>query len=185
MSEIALISAVVFFLFVGYGVSFILSTREDVTGFTGGSGETSSGDRLLAWVAAIKMAKDYPAFGVGWGKFEENVRNYGHDKKVIAHNTILSVLAETGLFGLACFVGALYCVFRQLWMIRRKWRENEDKRDFLILSQGVLASFVTFVVVSSFSVKDHDPAYWAMLAIAGGLCNIYRRETQASASAAR
>lgn len=162
-------------LFLSYAVAFVL-TRPDVSSFTGKGGEASSGDRLLAWSAAIKMAIDHPLFGVGWGKFNESVRDYGHDKKLIAHNTLLSVLAETGLFGFICFCGLLFTSLKQLWAMTKRWRSMEEKTDLLILSQGTLISFVCFCVNSSFSVKDHDPIYWAVLSLSGALCAIYRKE---------
>jgi O-antigen ligase len=162
-------------VFAGAIVSFVL-TRGDVTSYLGSGGEASAGDRLMAWRAAIRMFMDHPLFGIGWGKFIENSLDYGMDKRLLAHNTMLSVLAETGIFGFTCYMAILILALKQLWRIRQSWLLRPERIEGLILCEGVLISFLSFLINTSFSVKDHDPIYWAILALAGILCSIYIRE---------
>ena len=168
IGAVAMFSAVV--------VSFIL-TRGDVTGYLGSGGESSAGDRLMAWIAAIKMFLTHPLLGIGWNHFLENCYLYGMDKKIITHNTLLSVLAETGLLGISCFVAILVVTMKQLIAMRRKWEYRPDLEDRLILCNGVWVSLLCFLFNTSFSVKDHDPVYWIILSLAGVLCSLYRQET--------
>ena len=161
--------------FLGYGVAVILS-RTDITDYAGH--DSSAGDRLLAWRGGIQMVIDHPLFGVGWGLFNENIRSYGHNKKILAHNTPLSVLAETGILGFIFFVAILYYNFKQLLQMKRYWYSMEGREDFFILSQGIFISLICFLINTSFSVKDHDPIYWAILSLSGVLCGFYIRDRE-------
>lgn len=172
--------AVVFSCFLLYGVTVILS-RSDVTGYFGEGGEASSGDRLMAWVAGVKMFASHPLFGVGWEKFREESLNYGMDKRLLAHNTMLSVLAETGIFGFTCFMAIIYYSLKQLWSMRIYWKVDNSRTEHLILSQGIFISFVCFLINTSFSVKDHDPMYWAILGLTGVACKLFQEERKALA----
>jgi O-antigen ligase len=158
--------------FLGHGITIVLD-RQDVHEYRG---DSSSGDRLLAWSAGLRMFKEKPLFGVGWNKFSENVRNYGHDKKLIAHNTMISVLAETGILGFTCFIIVLFLTFKQLFHLGKRWQYDEHKQDIFLLSRGVLISLICFLINSSFSTKDHEPIYWVILSLAGAFCVIYHKE---------
>ena len=163
-------------VFISYGVHIILD-RPDVVAYFGGHGESSSGDRLLAWIAAVRMFLDYPIIGVGWERFTEYVRNYGLDKKLIAHNTMLSVLAETGIVGFVFFMSIIITTFKQLWTIKRCPYLYKDIRDLRIINNGILISLIAFIVNTSFSVKDYEPMYWALLSLTGVVYVLYRNVT--------
>ena len=167
------LTGMLLFGFLTYGFHIILK-RSDVSGYIGS--DNSAEDRLLAWKCAIRMAEDRPFFGVGWNLFSEYVRSYGHNLKIIAHNTPLSVLAETGIFGFIFYLAILYQSFAQLIKIRKHWLSVQDKENLLILTQGVLISLICYVVNTTFSVKDHDPIYWALLSLTGVLCAIYQKD---------
>lgn len=155
-------------IMIGASVPIILS-RSDVTSYVGD--DVSADDRLLAWKAALRMTADRPLLGMGWRSFNEHVRDYGHDKKLLAHNTVLSVMAETGIpgavFFLCIFVGSLRWVLR----VRRKWLpdEDEDHRALALLAQATAICLIGFFINTSFSVKDHDPMYWAALSFAAAI----------------
>jgi O-antigen ligase len=156
-------------------LSLILS-RGDVTSLTGRGGEASSGDRLMAWFAAVRMFRDHPLFGVGWGKFTEFAFDYGMDKRLLVHNTFLSVLAETGIVGAFFFGMTIISIIRQLLEMRKQWFNDKNREDELIICQGILISIICYLVNTSFSVKDHEPFYWALLGLAGIICKIFERE---------
>lgn len=170
--------AVCMVAFIAFGASIVMD-RSDVNSYFGQDGEASSGDRLLAWKAAIGMFFDNPLFGVGWGKFTENVRNYGLDKKLIAHNTMLSVLAETGIIGFYFFSAILIITFRQLIEIRQKISPSDNLN---LMAQGVLLSLICFVFNTSFSVKDHEPIYWTILYLSGAIYSCYRSNSKMMSS---
>jgi O-antigen ligase len=172
-TKVVLVSGMIL-LFVGYGIALVLS-RSDVESFTGAGGEASAGDRLMAWVAGIKMFIDHPLVGVGWGKFKEYALDYGMDRRMIAHNTPISILAETGLVGIFFFLGILFHSFRELWTIKKDLDIRENEMELLILANGVFISLLCFLINTSFSVKDHDPMYWNLLALTGVVYAVYMR----------
>jgi len=66
-------------------------------------------ERMAHWQAALNMANEHPWLGVGMGNYEVAYANFallnwpyplGH-----AHNYYLNLLAETGLLGLAAYLG--------------------------------------------------------------------------------
>ena len=174
------IIATVFALFGIYAVALILS-RPDAFGYFGGGGESSSGDRLMAWKAAIRMFLDHPLFGVGWNNFIENAFNYGMDKKLIAHNTMLSVLAESGIVGFIFYIGILWTSIKPLLKIKKAYPKS--KIDNLnIMNNGIMISFLCFLVDSTFSVKESEPAFWFLITLAAILSNIFRTHSREGAS---
>ncbi|MEW2326952.1 O-antigen ligase family protein [Micromonospora chersina] len=105
-----------------------ISTRINETTATGAL-DVSSGLRLDMWAAALRMAGDFPAFGVGYLNFNERLPEYfiqhvtggsyqaGPRLSLLAHphNLYLTVLAETGLIGTALLVALLVLVYRSVW----------------------------------------------------------------------
>ena len=89
---------------------------------------------------------------------------------------LLSVLAETGIFGFFCFSAIIVISFKQLLAMRRWWMRKPGSEHLLVLCNGVLVSLVGFLVNSSVSVKDHDPIYWIVLTFAAILTRFYRNE---------
>lgn len=161
-------------LFVTYGIRFIL-LRPDVDTFMGMGGEASAGDRLMAWVAGFKMFMKHPLFGIGWNNFVENALLFGMDKKIPAHNTFLSILAETGLFGFLCFLALNFKCYQQIMKVRNKWASDLNNNELIILTNGIMISFFCFFINSFFSVKGHDPIYWNILLLIGLLVIISSR----------
>jgi O-antigen ligase len=122
------------------------------------------------------MFINHPIFGVGWQRFAENALDYGMDKKLIAHNTVISVLAETGLVGIVCLLGIAYYSFRQLLRIRKEWSSDEQRAGLLALTNGVMISFFCSFVSGIFAVVDQDPMYRSVMSLVGILCAIDARE---------
>ena len=79
--------------------------------------EVGDDPRLRLWARAIAVWNDHPLFGVGigqFGRFTIDVNGYDEDDVgQIAHNTFLSFLVETGIFGmLLCVAGIVFLAFR-------------------------------------------------------------------------
>lgn len=165
--------------------TMVVAQRNDVGGYFGG--DASAGDRLMAWVAAVKMFFSNPIFGVGYGHFIDEAKNFGMDKSMITHNTFLSVLAETGIFGTVLFVAMIYYTFKTANRTIRYFKDGDgDDQTVAILTRGVWVSMIAFLVNTSVSVKDHDPVYWLLLSFAaagGKIMAIKKAETEKSAAA--
>ena len=80
-------------------------------------------ERLAHWQAAVNMATDAPILGLGLGSYEVVYDDYrliyweeplGH-----AHNHYLNMLAETGIVGLAAYLGFWLLIIHLTWSLRR------------------------------------------------------------------
>ena len=151
----------------------LILARGDVSGYFGG--DVSAGDRMMVWQAGVLMILDNPLFGVGYGQFADRVVDYGSDRKMLAHNTILSVAAETGIVGGVFFVAMIVTTLWSLWRVWRLALRDTAQQDLACLAQGVMVGLVAFLVNSSFSVKDYDPMFWALLGTAGSIIVVHNR----------
>ena len=81
--------------------------------------------RIYLWRSAALMIRDHPFAGVGYRKWRENITAYaqlfpswGQKDPAIyahAHDSYLTVGAETGLPGLMLFLGFWFCLFKEGW----------------------------------------------------------------------
>ena len=99
-----------------------LVSISDVRGIDVHSGNYAVIERLAHWQAAVNMAQDYPAFGVGLGNYSARYAQYrliawplplGH-----AHNYYLNVLAEAGIAGLFAYLAFWALMLRASWTLR-------------------------------------------------------------------
>jgi O-antigen ligase len=182
LKGIAIAGILLFFL--GYVAKVVVSQRTNVAGYFGG--DASSGDRLMAWVAAIGMFFDNPLLGVGYGHFIDEAKKYGMDKSMLAHNTFLSVLAETGLLGILFFTLVIIVTIKVTFKASKYFQEHEQE-DLTagILSQGILISMIAFLVNTSFSVKDHDPIFWLIVSLGAACGTIMTRQKALESMAKR
>lgn len=72
----------------------------------------SGRSRLVLWGEALYTFTRHPVFGAGVGLFTA-LHHW------TAHNSYLLVLSETGLFGTFFWLGLFYCVFREIYYMRR------------------------------------------------------------------
>ena len=102
---------------VAVGVGFSNSAVERLS--TMGN-EIQYGDldlRLVIWRAGIEVVPQHPWIGVGAAGYETVIAHMT-GRPFVAHNTLLSILVETGGLGLALFVSALFLVFLKCHSIR-------------------------------------------------------------------
>jgi O-antigen ligase len=83
--------------------------------------EGSARQRFALLQTAIRIIKDHPMLGVGLGAYAEANAQYspalGYRD---THNTYLNIVAETGLAGLALFLGLVASVLRDVREARRR-----------------------------------------------------------------
>ena len=77
-------------------------------------------DRVFLWSRALEIIRDHPLTGVGFGNYH-NVCGRYYDRvdaafpmRTWAHNSLLSLLAETGPLGLACALWVAVAIARAL-----------------------------------------------------------------------
>ena len=72
--------------------------------------------RLYYWKSTLKMIKDFPLTGIGWGNFGTAYARYklqGANEIKNAHNSYLQIWAEAGLLGVIATVWLIFIFFRE------------------------------------------------------------------------
>lgn len=57
--------------------------------------------RFDLWLTGLDMWRTSPIFGVGYGEYLDRSVEFGSHKGILAHNTFVTFIAETGLLGLS------------------------------------------------------------------------------------
>ncbi|MBI5668000.1 MAG: O-antigen ligase family protein [Chloroflexi bacterium] len=128
-------------------------------------GSDTVGTRYELWATAMRMVEDKPITGVGINQFIPNVLQYSDplSSTVVvtgAHSIYFSVIAETGVIGLALYAGML--VSSLIYALRAAFvlRENE---------QASLLAFTWFtalviILVGGITKQDqYDKLLWFVL----------------------
>jgi O-antigen ligase len=88
----------------------------------------ANADRIAMWRGALRMVRDHPLTGVGYGTFVRAWPAYhtepGLEGKPTAHNVFLNFAAETGLLGATAFLAVVGAGMAALWN-----RLNAHRRD--------------------------------------------------------
>lgn len=133
--------------------------------------EAGKMDRWLMWQAALGMIHDRPWLGHGVNTFMDNYLRYrvgGELWPRYAHNCYLQVAAETGVVGLAWFLGLLAALFARL---SKALAQLEPERGLLLLGLfGGLVAFVTQAAYdTNFYAMRQATLFWVLAGLALGL----------------
>lgn len=127
--------------------------------------DASAAGRLDFWMASLKMAKDYPILGVGFGE-----KNYialasgylGRENRWVVHNTYLQMLVDSGVFGLILYVATLGGAVIWLGLSARRMRKL--KPEWLGYPLALQTSLLGFAVGSVFySRGDFEFMYFVLM----------------------
>ncbi|MEW6045686.1 MAG: O-antigen ligase family protein [Bacillota bacterium] len=113
-------------------------------------GSSSKTERLLIWEGSWRMFRDHPWWGVGLGAFSAVYPDYRPPQSregnvSFAHNIILNLLAETGIFGLLGFT-----VIVAVWLgyglraVRRAKGEGRELPAALVASLAAMLTHQLF-----------------------------------------
>ncbi len=155
--SVAMAAAAVWLLFSGALESLFEDTR--------GAGFGSDG-RFVLWSAAWELWKSSPIFGIGMGQFVNGAAAFiDHGAEgVIAHNTYLSMLAETGLAGFALFM---------LIPVRAA---GVLCRDMGTGSRLLLGSLLSVMTMAASLNLQNSRSLWVLLAISFASVEIKRND---------
>jgi O-antigen ligase len=156
------------------------------------SADTNAQFRLLRWNLALHTWLESPVFGVGFGTDilpnwllsidELNTFNYG-----MPHNTFLTILARTGVIGLALFVFPITWVLRRVYrLMRGGWGDAH-----LLAAANMICAMAGFgLFVLFFERPMNGATFWIMMAVTVRLVEFAavsandRGEVEAAAGAA-
>ena len=133
------------------GMVFFAPVRERVISIFG-TKSGSNRQRIVLWQVQKEIFKDYPFFGIGYGKnrqrFDEYLVRLGKDPKKTfhgnAHNIYLEFLAGTGVLGLFCFLGILVYFILLAYKLWRKIPPEYPQDRALAL--GTIGAMVSLAV---------------------------------------
>lgn len=129
----------------------------------------STQGRISMWAEGFEMVQYNPVFGIGKGQF------LNYTNKLIAHNSFVQNMGETGTFGLFAWVGLIYVSFRSLGAVRAAADQIEDKR-ILTMNEAVSTSLIGYMAASMFITTDFDLLY-VLFGLSGAMLTVTRRET--------
>ena len=122
--------------------------------------DVSSALRLDLWGSALRMFDAHPIFGVGYLNFASQLSSYyinsgNYDTFVIqfplldfAHNTYLTVLAETGLVGALLVGGLMVMGWRRAWVAARSGNWTGEGAVLGLVGVGICSIFGEVLLVS-------------------------------------
>ncbi len=88
-------------------------------------------ERPLWWKTSTQLIVKYPITGIGLGRFRHEYQLHApagiHHKPYHAHNIYLHIAVEQGIPSLILFLGILFLIFRQLFVLHKRddfWRSG-------------------------------------------------------------
>lgn len=109
--------------------------------------DESANSRRMSWMAAIRIAQDYPIFGVGIRNSPLFSYYYGADMPGrVIHSQYFQVLADNGFVGLGLYLITLFSLWLSLRRLRNRFKKGTDlqSRQAVTIANAVEASGVVF-----------------------------------------
>lgn len=118
----------------------------------------SAQHRVDMWMEGVEMVQQNPVFGIGKGNFAI------YTGRLIAHNSSIEVMGETGLPGFFFWIALIYVSLKSLF---RSYAATEDERErSIILGLGI--AIAGYIVSSMFVTLEYETFYFLL-----GLCAPY------------
>jgi O-antigen ligase len=157
-----LIGGMLIAVLVAFGPSRLRGNAEE------DADDTSKRHRIDMWYQGFQMVKDSPVLGIGKGQYAE------YTNSLIAHNTIVQNMGETGTLGLFVFIALIYAAVKGLMSIP----DDDEFLGPLVAGQrrSLLACFVGYLSASMFISTDFDLLY-VFMALSVAVVNVARRQT--------
>ena len=137
-----------------------------VRGFDDRGGSKSASHRVELWAAGLEMAKENPVFGVGKTRFKDTARQKT-GLGLIAHNSYVENLGETGIPGLFVYVALIYLSIKGLWHVSRQVSDPKDRS----LAFAFLASVCSYAATSMFITTDFV-LFYVQLGFVAAFCSL-------------
>ena len=131
----------------------------------------SAQNRVDVWAQGLGMLAQNPLFGVGRGNF------LGQTRTIIAHNSGMEIMAETGLVGIFLWVSLIVTCLRAAYL---RWLAATDGLDRQVLA-GLMMSVAGYIVSSMFVTLEYE-TFYLLLALCVGTIDsrsgwlLYRRQ---------
>jgi O-antigen ligase len=153
---------------------------------TDGSAEHSVYQRASFVYVSMRMWRDAPLLGCGFGRFYDLKMPYLADRsqqleleslrKLDHHNTLLSVLVETGIVGLALFLALLAAWTAMAWQLCRAVDLPEWERAHGLFQLAVIINYVSSALFHDLTLLPTE--HWPLFMTAGVSASLLSRRAQ-------
>jgi O-antigen ligase len=117
----------------------------------------SATHRLDMWAEGLEMVQQNPVFGIGKGNFQ------GYTSMLIAHNSSVEIMGETGLVGLFFWAGLIYMSLKNVISYVQVEKNEVNKSYFMALGLSVTG----YIISSMFVTLEYETFYFLL-----GLCAV-------------
>jgi len=118
--------------------------------------EGSAASRLIFIKGGIRMIKDHPIFGVGFGAFEllsiQYMADLGLTRPLVAHNMYVQIFSEMGLLGILTFLSILFFSFRAGLYLRKR----ASDRFYRGIAVAFLACLAALAIANAFGNRFYN-----------------------------
>lgn len=151
----------------------------------------SANSRTHFWKVAIKMAEDNPLFGVGFNRYSHEYDNYDfsggeYGRSRAVHNTMLSILAETGYTGMFVFflivISSLFSLFLTKRRCRQEVEQLEQAKELVDYVKMIRISMFGFFFGSFFVTCLFQELLWTLFALTVSIDFVSKSLLQENAS---
>ncbi len=146
----------------GIAIAFVLFLLAPSYMTTLNDSSKSGYHRVEMWAEGVEMAQQNPVFGIGRGNFRF------YTSKLIAHNSAVEIMGETGLVGLFLWAGMIYFSIKNLFYFIKETNNDRDK----LFVTGLLLSVIGYVLSSMFVTLEYETFYilLALCSVIGRVC---------------
>lgn len=147
--------------------------------------DSSTSYRVYIWFGTFAMLKDFWASGIGPGSqaFQAVYPFYSYSGVVAphSHNMFLQIFVETGIVGIAVFVGILFMFFKKLAVGFQPAKSRKDGLSVMIaaIASGVLGFAVQGMFDNCFYNYRVYMIFWFVLAL--GIAAVYAAKDERKA----
>lgn len=130
--------------------------------------------RLTYWKDGIEIAKQYPAFGVGYNNWISYYRARYNPEGELPHNYLVEAGSQMGYTGLAVFGLMTLAFFRQNSQVRKATAASASKPDRVLwaMTFGLDGAMIGFLSSGFFVSVLFYPYYWMNLALCMALARV-------------
>ncbi len=179
---------------VGFGGMFVGSKvvnmgRKDADG----DAEHSVYQRASFIYVSMRMFRDDPVFGCGFGRFYDKKMPYLSDRsqqielesirKLDHHNTFLSILTETGIVGFTLFLATLVAWTRAAWQLVANPRSPRWVRNHGLFALAILIVYTVNALFHDLTLSPSEQ--WILCLISGIAVGLQSMSRTAIASEAK